>query len=109
MSTGNDKNEWGNPDFEQLLSDTSFTPKPDFIARLQSQIALQRHAPGWLGAVFGGKETASTNIIGLVAILAMVTIALLGWSTQDPSAIVEICKAVLFLAIGSIASKKLND
>ena len=75
--------------------------------RLGVEVQKLRHAPGLLGRLFGGQANATTNIIGIVATLAMVTIVMSLFFTIEPS-VLEVSKAIVFLAIGAFGSKKLG-
>ena len=111
MSTENEKQNKNLNDIAKLLGldDSDETTASKLIDHLQAKAVLQRHDPGWLGKIFGGQENAATNITGLIAALAMAAIVVFGLRTNDSAPILEICKAVLFLAMGAIASKKLGS
>lgn len=82
--------------------------KDQAITDLQEKTALRRHAPGWIGKLFGGQVNASTNIIGAVAVGSLLMIAVFGVFGNSASAL-EVAKATLFLAIGYFSSKKIDD
>ena len=109
MSTENEKKNDKTDAILKLLSELDETTTSELIDRLQENAVLQRHSPGWLGKIFGGQENAATNITGLIAALAMAAIVAFGLRTNDSAPILEICKAVLFLAMGALASKKLGS
>ena len=56
----------------------------------------------------GARSNAATNIIGTVAVLALLMIAVFGFFGNSASAI-EVAKATLFLSIGYFSSKKIDD
>ena len=97
------------PQLKELLgAEEGGTAKDQAIAALQEQTTLRRHAPGWIGILFGGQVNAATNIIGAVAILALLMIAVFGFAGNAAAAI-EVAKATLFLSIGYFTSKKIDS
>lgn len=78
-------------------------------AQLNAEIERRRHDPGWIGRIFGGQANAGTNIIGIVAAMAMLTIIGLSISGGDSTTILEVCKAIVFLSVGAFATKRLGS
>ena len=108
MSTAHDgEDKDSKPDLEALVAPRSAgSAKDQAIAALEA--TLSRHDPGWIGKIFGGQVNAATNIIGVVAILAIAMIAIFGFLDKNASSAIEVAKAALFLSIGYFSSKKID-
>ena len=101
MSTERD-NE---PDVGRLLSSRSDSTTSAALSKLQEMVATAQNKSGLIGKLFGGPVNASNNIHGLVIVLALLAIVLFGLLKPMETAIIDVLKAVLFLALGALAPK----
>ena len=101
MSTESD-NE---PDVNHLLSSRGDSKTSEALSNLQETVATAHNKPGLIGKLFGGPVNASNNIHGLVIVFALIAIVLFGLIKPEEIAIIDVLKAVLFLALGALAPK----
>ncbi len=101
---------------ESERPETEEAEKPDIFAlkedddRLAAALNdLQEKASedqlGKLGKLFGGAVNAANNIHGAVILIALLAIVGFGLLKPDSLAIIDVLKAVLFLALGALAPK----
>ena len=110
MSTENEKKNDNTDAILKLLSELDETTTSELIDRPSGKRGSTATFP-WLVRqdFWWTKRMRRPNITGLIAALAMAAIVVFGLRTNDSAAILEICKAVLFLAMGALASKKLGS
>ena len=103
------------PDVFDILSkgDSSDSQTAKAKARLERdhqsfEVEKLRHSPGLLGWIFGGQANSTTYIIGAVALMATFTI-MLSIAVDVDSDLLEVSKAIVFLALGAFGSKKIGS
>ena len=70
------------------------------------ELKKEAQAQGWLGQFWGGKDNASTNIVGLIIILLILFLFVAFVLVEDQRlATIGIIKALLFAALGYFLSE----
>ena len=92
------------PDIDRLLHGENADSKAaEALSDLQEKTA--GNELGLIGRLFGGAVNASNNIHGAVILIALIAIVGFGLANPNALAIIDVLKAVLFLALGALAPK----
>ncbi len=75
----------------------------------EHDLKSQSLAHGWVGKVFGDKYHAPTNIIGVIALGALLILAIYAFLGTAEDDFTELLKAIFYLAIGALTSRKISE
>jgi len=75
----------------------------------EHDLKSQSLAHGWIGKCFGDKYHAPTNFIGIIAFGALVILSIYAFKGTAEKEFTELLKAIFYLAIGALTSRKIGE